>query len=51
MPLPTVLATSVDTSAPTTLATAAKASATRGVNALVEMDVAMALAESWKPLV
>ena len=51
MPLPTVLATLVEMSAPTTLITAAIASATRGVRALVEIDVAIALAESWKPLV
>ena len=51
MPLPIVFATSVEMSAPTTFATAAIASATRGVRALVEIDVAIALAESWKPLV
>ena len=51
MPVPTVLATAVDTSAPTTLKTAAMASATRGVSALVEIDVAIAFAESWKPFV
>src|SRR3954453_12877721 len=51
IPLPTVLATSVDTSAPARLATAAKASATRGVRARVETAVAIALAASWKPFV
>ncbi len=51
MPLPTVAATSVEMSAPITFITAARASATRGVSALVEMDVAIAFAESWKPLV
>ena len=51
MPLPTVFATSVEISAPTTLNTAAMASATRGVSALVEIEVAIALAESWNPLV
>ena len=39
-------ATLVETSAPRTLATAAIASATRGVSARVETEVAIALAES-----
>ena len=51
IPEPTVAATSVEISAPTTFITAASASATRGVSALVEMLVAMAFAESWKPFV
>src|SRR3954464_5704065 len=51
MPLPTVFATSVDTSAPARLATAASPSATRGVRARVDTAVAMALAASWKPFV
>ena len=49
--MPTVAATLVETSAPRTFVTAAIASATRGVSARVETEVAMALAESWKPLV
>jgi len=44
--LPTVLATLVDTNAPSRLNTAARPNATRGVSALVETDVAMALAAS-----
>src|SRR5712692_3750247 len=51
MPLPRVAATSVEISAPTTFATAAMPSATPGRSARVEMEVAMAFAESWKPLV
>src|SRR3954451_15749939 len=51
MPFPTVLATSVDTSAPARFATAARASATRGVRARVDTAVAIALAASWKPFV
>ena len=51
MPEPTVLATSVDSRAPTRFITAASARATRGVSALVETATAMALAASWKPLV
>src|SRR4051812_8113754 len=51
MPLPTVLATSVDTRAPARLATAARTSAMRGVSARVDTAVAIALAASWKPLV
>src|ERR1700712_4090920 len=51
IPEPTVAATLVDTSAPSTFITAAIASATRGVIARVDTAVAMAFAESWKPLV
>jgi len=50
MPLPTVSATSVPASAPRKLQTADIASATRGVSARVETEVAIALAASWKPL-
>src|SRR5664279_2148684 len=46
MPLPTVAATLVETSAPLTFITAASPSATRGVNARVDTDVAIAFAES-----
>src|SRR5207248_4526436 len=51
MPLPTVVATLVETSEPTRLNTAASARAARGVSARVETEVAIALAASWKPLV
>ena len=51
MPEPMVLATLVPKKAPKRLAMAAMASATRGVSARVETEVAIALAESWKPLV
>src|SRR5713101_2327356 len=51
IPLPTVLATLVETSAPTILSPAAIPSAVRGRRALVVIDVATALAASWKPLV
>ena len=51
MPLPRVAATSVEMSAPKMLATAAIARATVGLSARVEMDVAIAFAESWKPFV
>ena len=51
MPSPTVLATLVEMRAPTRFITAASASATRGVSALVETATAIALAASWKPLV
>jgi hypothetical protein len=51
MPDPIVVATSVPSSAPMRLNTAAMISATRGVSARVDTDVAMALAASWKPLV
>src|SRR6185437_4432149 len=51
MPPPTVLATLVEISAPITFMIAASPSASRGVSALVETEVAIALAESWNPLV
>ena len=47
----TVLATPVPRKAPTRFITAAIASAARGVSARVETEVAIAFAESWKPLV
>ena len=51
MPPEIVLATSVDRQAPMTLRTAAMMTATLGLSAPVATDVAIALAESWKPLV
>jgi hypothetical protein len=51
IPAPTVLATLVESSAPTRFITAASASAARGVSALVETATAMEFAASWKPLV
>ena len=51
MPLAIVLATSSDRNAPTKLSRAARATATRGFSAPVAIDVAMAFAVSWKPLV
>jgi hypothetical protein len=50
-PSPTVLATFAPKWAPTKLPTAAISSATPGVRARVEIEVAIALAASWKPLV
>ncbi len=47
----TVVATSWPRKAPTKFMIAAMASATRGVRARVETEVAMALAASWNPLV
>ena len=47
----TVLATPLPRKAPARFITAAIASAARGVSARVETEVAMAFAESWKPLV
>lgn len=47
----TVSATFCPRNAPTKFMTAAMASATRGVSARVETDVAIAFAASWKPLV
>ena len=47
----TVFATSCPSKAPAKFITAASVSATRGVSARVETDVAIALAASWKPLV
>src|SRR5205823_3879701 len=44
-------ATSVEMRAPRTLATAAIASAMVGLSARVEMEVAIAFAESWNPFV
>ena len=51
IPPPTVAATFVEISAPTMFITAASASATRGVSARVEIEVAIALPESWNPFV
>src|SRR5512132_2752579 len=51
IPSPTVLATAVVTNAPARFATAAMNTATRGVNARVETDVATAFAVSWNPFV
>ena len=51
MPDPMVLATSTPSSAPRRLNAAAMTSATLGVSARVETEVAMAFAASWKPLV
>ncbi len=50
-PLPTVVATLPPRWAPMKLPAAAIGSATRGVSARVDTDVAIALAASWKPLV
>ena len=47
----TVWATFWPRNAPTKFMTAAMASATLGVSAPVETEVAMALAASWNPLV
>ena len=47
----TVVATFCPRNAPTKFMIAAMASATRGVRARVETEVAIALAASWKPLV
>ena len=47
----TVFATSCPSSAPAKFITAAMVRANRGVSARVEIDVAIALAASWKPLV
>ena len=51
IPLPTVFATAVVTKAPARLATAASATAWRGVSARVETEVATEFAVSWKPFV
>src|SRR6476661_147576 len=51
MPPEMVLATSVDRNAPATFSTAAISTATFGLSAPVATEVAIALAESWKPLV
>jgi hypothetical protein len=50
-PLEIVLATSTDRKAPTRFSTPAIATAAFGLSAPVAMDVAMALAVSWNPLV
>ena len=47
----TVCATFWPRNAPTKFMTAARASATRGVSARVDTEVAIALAASWNPLV
>ena len=51
IPAPTLWARWAPKQAPTKLAIAAIVNAIRGVSARVETEVAMALAESWKPLV
>ena len=51
MPEAIVAATASERNAPTKFSTAASATATRGDIARVEIDVATALAVSWKPLV
>jgi hypothetical protein len=51
MPFASVAATWVETRAPSTFSTAAATSATFGGTARVEIDVATALAASWKPFV
>ena len=50
-PLEIVLATSTERKAPTRLSTPATATATLGRRAPVAMEVAIAFAVSWKPLV
>ena len=51
IPSPTVLATLVETRAPSRFSPAAMSTATRGESARVDTEVAIALAVSWKPLV
>ena len=51
IPCPTVVATLIETKAPTKFSTADRATASRGDSARVEIIVATALAVSWKPLV
>ena len=51
MPLAIVAATEIDRKAPTRLSTPDRATAILGLSAPVAMDVAIALAVSWKPLV
>ena len=51
MPLEMVLATCTDRNAPTRLRTAETSTAILGLSAPVAIEVAMALAVSWKPLV
>ena len=51
IPAPRVVATLVPRNAPIKLSDAAMTTATRGLSTLVETTVAMALAQSWAPLV
>ena len=51
MPLATVAATLTDRNAPTRLRAAEMATAVNGLRAPVAIEVAIALAVSWKPLV
>jgi hypothetical protein len=51
IPWPTVFATAVVTNAPARFASAAMATAWRGLNARVETEVATAFAVSWNPFV
>src|SRR3954451_6171303 len=51
MPLAIVAATSMERNAPTKFSAEASVTATRGAIARVEIDVATALAVSWKPFV
>src|SRR5215210_170173 len=51
MPLAIVAATEIDRNAPTKFSAAASVTATRGAIARVEIEVATALAVSWKPFV
>ena len=51
MPVAIVAATASDRNAPTKFSDAAIATATRGDIARVEIDVAIAFAVSWNPLV
>ena len=51
MPLAIVAATSSEMNAPAKFRTAARLTASRGDSARVEIDVATALAVSWKPFV
>ena len=51
MPFAIVAATASDRNAPAKFSTAARATARRGESARVEIELATALAVSWKPLV
>ncbi len=51
IPVAIVAATSSETKAPAKLSSAARVTATFGLMARVEIEVATALAVSWKPLV
>ena len=51
IPLATVAATLTERNAPTRLSAAEMATAVKGLSAPVAIEVAMALAVSWKPLV